>query len=145
MSVRYKPRGVDMRPGRRVCYKFENEVTREKGIPARYTYGTILGVHQGHARVAFEDTEPPYLPVASIPIPCLAPDDDPDNPVGYGNLSYQEWWDKHRIKSTAELWEERFPRGPNVVERAEARFGPSAYWKRATRNWYRRNGIPLPR
>lgn len=130
-----------MHPGRRVCYKFENEVTREKGIPARYTYGTIVGVWRGHATVAFEDVEPPYLPTASIPIPYLAPDDDPDNALGFRDgEGYTEWWARNRMKTTAELWEERFPRH-NLVERAEARFGPRRHWKRATRNWYRENNI----
>lgn len=144
-----------MHPGRRVCYKFENEITRKKGIPARYSYGTIRSVWQGHATVVFEDVEPPYLPSASIPIPCLAPDDDPDNPVGFRGLSYEEWWNRHRTMTTDEKWEALWANDggryhPHIsaraalVERAEKRFGPRAYWKRPTRNWYRRNGYPMP-
>lgn len=155
MAVRWKPRGLDMHPGRRVCYKFWNEITEAKGIPPRYTYGTIRYVRAGHAMVDFEGTEPPYLPSAEIPIPYLAPDDDPDNALGFREgEGYTEWWNRHKheyvipsLRYTParwEPWDYEVNARAALVERAENRFGHRSYWKRATRNWYKRNRIPLP-
>lgn len=151
MSVRYRPRGFDAKPGRRVAYVFENEITRKKGIPPKTSYGMIMGVHNGFAWVRFDGNDWD----STVPIPLLADESEPGAAEGVADWS--EWYRRHpasRVDPWEAEWQEwrendAYDERTNVrkalMRRAEERSGLFDYWKRPTRSWYVRNRIPMPK
>jgi hypothetical protein len=145
MAVRYRKRGFDARPGRRISYVFQNEITKAKGIPPKTSYGVIRSVYNGMASVRFDGNDFD----SSVPPIYLAPEDAPGECDGG---DFGEWLRNHpaRPKNTGfdwDRWRETERQDPrtgvrtDLTKRAEARFGPFIYWKRPTDDWYRRNGI----
>jgi len=138
MSVRWRPKGHDCRPGSRVTYWFANDVTRRKRIAPKSTDGTVLGAHNRSIRVRFDNGT-----VGAVPGSCLGPEGETYRQASarqraIGDAWYVEWLRSgHRTDPMASAIRRArtWPLDPDLVDRAVKRYGPRSTWTRAWKRW----------
>jgi hypothetical protein len=134
MSVRYRERGFDARPGRRCSHVFANSVTEAKGIPPKVSRGTILSTYGRQARVLMDDAPldngKPY--VSTHFAYSLCPEDQPELKGWPANWAArpQTWQERDE---QIRRWYRAWPINPDLLERVVARYGPRSQWPRTRR------------
>lgn len=135
MSVRWKPRGHDARPGTRFTYWFANDVTRKQRIPPKRADGVVVGSWGKSVGVRFDGQER----IAYLPGYFVGPEGETYKRWQARLASYPDDWftqwlatgrkrDYDAEDAALRFQVASWPINPDLMRRTIARHGPRYDW-----------------